>query len=62
MRFLQHRRQLMRTFIVLIILAVLMPGCGYKGALYLPKEPATQQPTTPPQKQDANKQQGSSNP
>lgn len=52
----------MRAFILLILLAVLMQGCGYKGALYLPSQQPAQQPTAPPQKQDTNKQQSSPNP
>lgn len=52
----------MRAFVLLIVLAVLMQGCGYKGPLYLPPQQPAQQPATPPQKQDSNKQQGSPNP
>ncbi|MGH8743609.1 MAG: LPS translocon maturation chaperone LptM [Burkholderiales bacterium] len=52
----------MRAFILLIVLAVLTQGCGYKGALYLPPQQPAQQPAAPPQKQDSNKQQTSPNP
>ena len=39
----------MRPFLLLIALAVLLAGCGYKGPLYLPKtKPEAQKPATPP--------------
>jgi predicted small lipoprotein YifL len=53
----------MRFPALLILLAVLLGGCGYKGALYLPQQPpaAQSQPepqTQKPQKQDPDPQQG----
>jgi predicted small lipoprotein YifL len=38
----------MRFVYLSLLLAVLLQGCGIKGALYLPKEP-------PPQQQDKDK-------
>ncbi|MGH8751052.1 MAG: LPS translocon maturation chaperone LptM [Burkholderiales bacterium] len=49
----------MRAPVLLIIFAALLASCGYKGALYLPQEPAAQKPAAPQQKPDANKQSGS---
>jgi len=39
----------MRAAISLILLAVLLAGCGYKGPLYLPKpKPEAQKPAPKP--------------
>lgn len=40
----------MRALLLLIVLAVMASGCGYKGALYLPKDkpPRAQKPAAPP--------------
>jgi predicted small lipoprotein YifL len=65
MRFLQAQQSIMRFPVLLILLAVLLEGCGYKGALYLPQQPpAAQSQPAPqpqpqkPQKQDPDAQQG----
>ncbi|MGH8710771.1 MAG: LPS translocon maturation chaperone LptM [Burkholderiales bacterium] len=63
MRFLQLQHRLMRFSSLLILFAVLLEGCGYKGALYLPEQPpAAQSQPAPqpqiPQKQDQDPQQG----
>ncbi len=42
----------MRKFIVLLMLAALLPACGQKGPLYLPK-PAAGLPTAPTLSPDA---------
>jgi predicted small lipoprotein YifL len=39
----------MRALLPLILLALTLAGCGYKGPLYLPKDkPAAQKPAAPP--------------
>jgi len=39
----------MRALLPLIVLALLLAGCGYKAPLYLPKpKPEAQQPAPPP--------------
>ena len=39
----------MRTAICLVLLAALFAGCGYRGALYLPKsKPEAQRPAPKP--------------
>ncbi|HXZ96179.1 MAG TPA: lipoprotein [Burkholderiales bacterium] len=50
-------------FLSLLLFAALLVGCGYKGALYLPENPPSEQPQTAPQpekpqKQDSDQQQG----
>ena len=39
----------MRNLLPLLMLAVFLAGCGYKGPLYLPKpKPEAQKPAQPP--------------
>jgi len=43
----------MRAAIRLLVLAVLLSGCGYKGPLYLPKpKPEAQKPAPAPQQEE----------
>lgn len=43
----------MRTLTALALIALLLNGCGLKGPLYLPQEPA---PEKPPASKDAEKE------
>lgn len=46
----------MRALLSLIVLAVSIAGCGYKGPLYLPKpKPEAQKPAPPPAAQADDK-------
>jgi len=46
----------MRALLLLIAVAALSAGCGYKGPLYLPKpKPEAQKPATPPASQENEK-------
>jgi len=46
----------MRSAICLILLAVLVAGCGYRGALYLPKsKPEALKPAPKPAPEPAEK-------
>ena len=63
MRILHEQQLIMRFPALFILIAVLLEGCGYKGALYLPEQPpAAQSQPVPqpqiPQKQDQDPQQG----
>ncbi len=58
-------KRIMRFSALLILLAVLLEGCGYKGPLFLPQQPpAAQSQPAPqplpqkPQEQDPDAQQG----
>jgi predicted small lipoprotein YifL len=44
----------MRVSLVLLVVLLMLAGCGYKGPLYLPKpKPAVQQPAQPAPAQPA---------
>ena len=46
----------MRAAFSLIVLALSIAGCGYKGPLYIPKpKPEVQKPATPPAAQQEDK-------
>ena len=46
---------IMRAAICLLVLAVLLSGCGYKGPLYLPKPKSEAQKPAPAPQQDEKK-------
>jgi predicted small lipoprotein YifL len=49
----------MRFATCLVVLAVLLAGCGYRGPLVLPKaKPETQKPAPKPAQEPAEKQPG----
>ncbi len=46
----------MRMIGIMLLLALLLQGCGHKGAMYLPQQPsATPQSDTTPTQPDQNK-------
>jgi len=47
----------MRALLPLIVCALLLCACGYRGALYLPK-PDAEKPVTPPAQQKEEKKPG----
>jgi len=47
---------IMRALLLLIAVAALSAGCGYKGPLTLPKpQPEAKKPATPPASQESTK-------
>lgn len=51
----------MRTLLSLLMLALLLAACGFKGPLYLPKpQPEAQKPAKPPAQQEEGKKPGTS--
>jgi predicted small lipoprotein YifL len=46
----------MRALILMVVAALLVAACGYKGPLYLPKsKPEAQKPATKPAQQNETK-------
>ena len=47
---------MMRALLTLIVLALLLPACGYKGPLYLPKDkPEAKKPVAAEPKKEEEK-------